>query len=115
MVEEIGMTKTPKDALAEVRKALQAVDSLWSIDALEFSEEMKIPSPVGLVWDKVKEALQILDSIEVVGDADVEVVGIISSGIDNSFPVYSVKMHDHTSIQIIKAIKDAGFLVLRGK
>jgi len=40
---------------ARLREALAAVDELWTIDAgLGFEEEMKAPSPVGIVWAKVR-------------------------------------------------------------
>ena len=54
--------KVSRQALDEVlaeydaqREALAAVDELWTIDAgLGFSEEMNPPSPVGIVWTKVR-------------------------------------------------------------
>ena len=43
----------------QMHTALKAVDRLWREDAaLGFAEEMKINSPVGVVWAKVKSALE---------------------------------------------------------
>lgn len=39
--------------------ALKAVDNLWTHDAsLGYEQEMSPPSPVGLVWQQVKNALE---------------------------------------------------------
>lgn len=38
-------------------KALEAVDSLWSRDALNFEFEMGFDSPVGKVWAELRAAL----------------------------------------------------------
>lgn len=46
-----------QEGLVSCVDALEAVDKLWTENALEFSEEMNSNSPVGLVWAKVREAL----------------------------------------------------------
>jgi hypothetical protein len=38
-------------------KALEAVDRLWSRDALNFEFEMGFDSPVGKVWAELRAAL----------------------------------------------------------
>lgn len=40
-----------------LREALKAVDALWSENALSFAEEMGWNSPVGRVWQKVRNAI----------------------------------------------------------
>jgi hypothetical protein len=45
--------------ITRLRAALIAVDKLWTQDArLGFEQEMSPPSPVGLVWKQVREALR---------------------------------------------------------
>lgn len=79
--------KPPKDALAEVRDALKC-----AIDEVQYNFEFSHENE-----EKLKQALQILDAIEVVGDKELrEIIA-------------------QKSWNAIEAIKDAGFLVLRGE
>lgn len=46
------------DAAPDMLTALKAVDALWSNDAgLGFEQEMALPSPVGLAWNKIRAAI----------------------------------------------------------
>lgn len=79
--------KLPKDALAEVRDALKC-----AIDEVQYNFEFSHENE-----EKLKQALQILDAIEVVGDKELREIIV------------------QKSWNAIEAIKDAGFLVFRGE
>lgn len=80
--------KTPKDALAEVRSALNTIYNINHAQSAHVA----------------KEALQILDSIEVVGEESLFAAIYACGGLTMRQVEY-----------VEEAIKDAGFLVLRGK
>lgn len=82
------MENKTKDALAEVGTVLQIMKNVSEVRTGDYADCIK---------SCVSSALQILDSIEVVGDK--ELCEIIVQ----------------KSWDAIEAIKDAGFLVLRGE
>lgn len=44
--------------LCRALDALQLVDDMWTENALNFADEMKIGTPVGNVWRHIKAALE---------------------------------------------------------
>lgn len=54
LADDYATLLAERDAL---RKAMEAVDELWTLDAINYADEMSMDSPVGKVWTLVRAAL----------------------------------------------------------